>query len=223
MVFLCWVMNSSVEFVERLPYSTWAGLQIDFMQLVFLSVMLAGFSLGLLKRNKLIICSSFAPLLGFLMIRAASFFSAHYQQLLIVYNIPKGTAIDCLNSRACTFFGDSILEKNNAISRFYVRPARMKYRSIESSLSDSIKDLGRIYQWTSKRIVMIEHWNRPFFPDEKIRVDSIIISINHNLRIRHLPEIFYCSLWFFDHSNSTQNIRHWQIECTELGLDSYQP
>ena len=215
---LCWLMNSLVEFVERIPFSSWPDLQINFLQLVLLYLAIVCFARGMIKKNKTLIHGSLAALLGFLIIRTSSFYSAWQQQLFIVYDIPKSSAIDCLNGRACTFIGDSTLSENNPLSRVFLKPSRMKYRSIESTPYDSIGHLGRIYEWDARRIIQIDHWKDPIASHKKIQVSAIIISRNPNLQIRKLHELFLCSLLIFDPSNSIPRIRSWQKECDKLGL-----
>ena len=219
--FLCWLMNSSVEFVEKIPCSTWPDLQISFVQLVLLYLAIACISLAMNKKNKIMIYAACAALIGFLLVRTASFYSAWHQQLLIVYNVPKSSAIDCLDGRTCSFFGDSTWAKNNSISRLAIRPSRIMYRSVESTPAHSTNFPACTYKWDSKRIILIDQWKRGFTFYKKMQANAIIISGNPNLHIRTLHEVFDSSLWIFDSSNSISRIRKWQSECDSLGLTSY--
>jgi competence protein ComEC len=155
------------------------------------------------------------------MLRTFSFWQVSDQQKIIVYNVPQHQAIDFISGRNFMFKTDSGLYANNSLQNFYLRSARMSQRI---SLTDSLASFNygnSIFQFCSKKIILID---KPILfqaPGNKITVDAIIISKNPKIKISNLASVFSCSKWIFDASNASWNINKWKKECEGLNLQYY--
>ena len=83
----------------------------------------------------------------FTIIRCLALRVASRQQLLIVYNIPHTTAVDCIRGTTFYYSGDTVLQNNPFLQQYYLRPARMMYRiSHDGSLEQNTKSQPRLFQ-----------------------------------------------------------------------------
>jgi competence protein ComEC len=218
---LVWLMNSFIEHMETLPQATWNNLQINMPQLIFCYVVIAGISLWLFFKNKSALLIALSSILCFTILRSLSFWQASDQQKLIVYNIPQHQAIDFIGGRNYLFKGDSILQEDGFLKNFHLKPSRIKSRISQADSISAVFYGNTIFQFGSKKIIVID---RPvsFFPERiRIEIAAIIISKNPKIKIANLAAVFNCSQWIFDGSNASWNISKWKTECDDLHLNCY--
>jgi competence protein ComEC len=119
------------------------------------------------------------------------------------------------------FKTDSALNTNNSLQNFYLKSSRMSQRI---SLCDSLVSFNygnSIFQFYSKKILLIDKSIVFQRPGNKITVDAIIISKNPKIKIANLASVFNCNKWIFDASNASWNITKWKKECDDLNLHYY--
>ncbi|RYY62418.1 MAG: ComEC family competence protein [Chitinophagaceae bacterium] len=119
------VLNQVIEHIAKLPFATLDALSITVLQAILLYGLIASVYAWLTGNKKWALHLSLALTLLFMGLRAWSFYAASSQQYLLVYNVPKKTAIDLVEGRHCFFTGDppSPQEYNFHISphRIYAR------------------------------------------------------------------------------------------------------
>jgi competence protein ComEC len=92
------------------------------------------------------------------------------------------------------------------------------------SLCDSLASFNygnSIFQFSSKKIILIDKPVLFQTTGNKIAVDAIIISKNPKIKIANLASVFNCNEWIFDASNASWNINKWKKECDGLDLPYY--
>jgi competence protein ComEC len=162
-----------------------------------------------------------AELLGFIILRSFSFWQASQQQQLIVYNVPQHQAIDFIDGRDYLFKGDSILSGPGFLQNFNLKPSRIMHRMSETDKPASLQHGTRVFEFGSKRILIIDQNISLASSATKTIVDVIIISKNPSLKISNLVNAFDCNKWVFDCSNSSWKTNKWQKECEQLHLSSH--
>jgi competence protein ComEC len=218
---LIWLLNSFIEHMETLPLSIWSNLQISILQTICCYIIIAGISMWIFFKNRSSLIIAFSAMLCFVMLRTFSFWQVSDQQKIIVYNVPQHQAIDFISGRDFMFKTDSGLYANNSLQNFYLRSSRMSQRI---SLCDSLASFNygySIFQFSTKKILLID---KPILfqaPGNKIAVDAIIISKNPKIKIANLASVFNCNEWIFDASNASWNINKWKKECDGLDLPYY--
>lgn len=218
---LIWLMNSFIERMETMPSSLWNNLQINTMQTIFIYAAIISIAIWLMEKKKDYLHMGLAALLGFTILRSASFWQSSQQQQLIVYNVPQHQAIDFINGRNYLFKGDAILSEDGFLQNFHLKPSRIMHRVSEYHTLDSLECSNGIFELGSKRILIIDRGISIVPSHTKTKVDVIIISKNPSLTISGLTHVFDCSQWVFDASNSNRKISKWQKECEQLHLFSY--
>jgi len=218
---LIWLMNSFIEHMETMPSALWNNLQINILQTIFIYVSIISISIWLMEKKKNYFPVGLAAILGFTMLRSFSFWQASKQQQMIVYNVPQHQAIDFIDGRDYLFKGDSVLAEDGFLQNFHLKPSRIMHRISETNELASVQHGSNIFEFGSKRILLI-YKNISFAsPNAKTKVDVIIISKNPSLKISRLVNAFDCNQWVFDASNSIWKIKKWQQECEQLQLSSH--
>jgi competence protein ComEC len=169
---LIWLMNSYIERIEALPYSLWEGMQINTFQTVLLYLIVAGIAIWLLEKQKAGAWLGLIGLLSFTIIRAVSFYRCDRQKKIIVYNLPKHSAIDFVNGRDYFILGDSDLITNEFAINFYVKPCRILNRV--NSAEQKILPHNNYFRFGIKQILFAdETYNQD---SQNIKLDLLIVS-----------------------------------------------
>ena len=219
---LVWAMNKIVLYINAFPFAVWDGIAATVLSTWLLYAVVIGTCAWLMKRSLILFQFTLCALLLFVMTVAYRNWQITNQQKLIVYNVPQHRAIDFVQGNDYKFLGDSMLLQDGMLQNFHLKPARIMLQ-----LTDTTSPLANFYrqqsffQFSNKRILLID---QPFLlkPSPlKTVLDIIIISKNPSLRIAQLASVFNCSQYVFDASNSLWKIDKWQKECEELHLRSY--
>jgi competence protein ComEC len=218
---LIWLLNSFIEHMETMPSALWNNLHINILQTVFLYAAVIAFAIWLMEKKKNYLLIGLTALIGFVSLRSLSFWQAFQQQQLIVYNVPQHQAIDFIDGRDYSFKGDSILSEPGFLQNFNLKPSRIMHRISETNKPASLLHGYSVFEFGSKRILIIDQNISLASKSKKTKVDVIIISKNPSLKIPNLANVFECNKWVFDSSNSNWKINKWKEECEQLHLLSY--
>ncbi len=219
---LVWAMNKIVLYINAFPFAVWDGIAATVLSTWLLYAVVIGTCAWLMKRNHLLFQFALYALLLFAMTLAYSRWQITNQQKLIVYNVPQHRAIDIVQGNDYKFIGDSMLIQDGMLQNFHLKPARIMLQ-----LTDTTSPFTNLYrqqsffQFSNKRILLIDQTFLLKPSPLKTTLDIIIISKNPSLRIAQLAGVFNCSQYVFDASNSLWKIDKWQKECEELHLRSY--
>jgi competence protein ComEC len=108
------------------------------------------------------------------------------------------------------------------LQNFHLKPGRIALQL--NKKVDSIPNLFQndlFYSFNNKKILIIDNAISFMPANEKINVDYIIISKNPKLYIPQLAQVFNCSQYIFDGSNSLWKIVKWEKDCEQLHLRCY--
>lgn len=218
---LIWLMNSFIEHMETMPSALWNNLQITIPQTIFIYAAVIAIAIWLMEKKKGHFPIGLAAILGFTILRSFSFWQASQQQKIIVYNVPQHQAIDFIDGRGYQFKGDSILSEDGFLQNFHLKPSRIIHRISETNKLASVKHGSNIFEFGSKRVLLIDQNISFASANAKTKVDVIILSKNPSLKIADLANVFDCNQWVFDASNSNRKINKWRQECEQLHLSSH--
>jgi competence protein ComEC len=172
--FLLRFMNSFIERIDRLQFSVWESLSLNFYQVILLYAVILFITFWLhYKTARNFIIALFA-ILVFLCFRSLSFIRANNQEAIIVYNVPGKPAMDIIRKRHFTFIGDSSLDKDPGSQQFFLKPSRILFRT---SLTPSpVKIRSKIFEANGMNFLVIDK-ALVFDPGpEKIPVDLLLVS-----------------------------------------------
>ncbi len=210
-----WLMNTIVKHTDRLPFAVWDKLQVSMVQVLLLFTVIAAFAVWLMLKAKKALSLALLLLAAFLGLRAYDFFMKQRQEKLVVYNVPRYTAVDIIQGRNGSFLGDSVLLKDGFLQNFHLKPSRILHRiTVEKTWPPQ----PAIIKAGSKSVLLI---NAPLAADsagDKIKVDVVVLAGNPRLYISHLAAAVEFEQLVFDSSNPLWKIEKWKKDCQNLHL-----
>jgi competence protein ComEC len=214
-------LNTFIEQVGSLPFATMNDLLISFPQLICLYAFISAIAWWLLYNRKMGARISLGSLLLFMTFRLVDVWNARQQKKLIVYNIPKHSAIDIMVGQNCLFKADSALQQNDLLQKFHLQPSRLLHRVINLYTPANTLVERNFYRYGNTSFLLIDTPLNFKQALPKMPVDIIIILNNPAISIAQLTDVFTCRQFVFDASNPTWKIAKWQQECDQLGLPAF--
>ena len=215
------LLNHFIIHINTIPFSQITSIQINILQVILLFIIISGFAVWLLQKNKRGFLLALSAVLLFAVVNSFDLIKKNQQQKIIVYNVPKYTAIDCVEGRNYFFTGDSVLEENNFLQNFYLQPSRILNRIKPTSQTQPALFDENIFSCHNKNIVLINKALPAISVNKKIKANAIIISHNPGLYLSQIARIFDCDQYVFDASNPLWKIRKWKKGCDSLHLRHY--
>jgi competence protein ComEC len=215
---LIYWMNSYIEMIERISFSLWNGFSINILQTVLLSIAATTICFWMMDKKKWMLWLSLGSLMTFVVLRSWSFSEAYNQKKMIVYNVPKYSAIDLISGRTYNFIGDSTLLYDDFIRNFHIQPSRVLNRIAQDQiLPINSKD----FEFCNKKIVIIDS-TKYFSPlQSKQTIDILILSKNPKLYISNLLKTFSINQIVIDGSVPQWKAKLWEHDCDSLNIHCF--
>jgi len=209
-------MNTFIEHINNFPFSVWNNLQINIFQTWMLYGFMVFICVWLLRRSSALFITSLSFLTAFILSVSVDMINRNQQQKLVVYNVPKQSAIDIIQGAHYYFIGDSILLKDDFLQNFHLKPARNLFH-IASDTEAKIYP-NNFLRIGNVSVLIIDNAFKNFSSSKKTPVDIIVICKNPTLSIYDLQNEFVCKEIVFDSSNPLWKIERWKKECDSLNL-----
>jgi competence protein ComEC len=214
-------LNTFIEQVGSMPFATMNDLLVSFPQLICLYAFIGAIAWWLLYNRKTGACISLMALLVFMAFRLVDVWNARQQKKLIVYNIPKHSAIDVIVGQTCLFKADSTLQQNDLLQKFHLQPSRLLHRVINLYTPANSLAEKNFFRFGNTSFLLIDTPLNLEQASSKIPVDIIILLNNPAIKMAQLAGVFTCRQYVFDASNPTWKVAKWRQECDQLGLPAY--
>ncbi len=214
-------MNDFIEHINKLSFSVWDGLHISIMQLAIKFVAISFLSFWMFSKKTKNLVTALSFIMMFFILRDADILQHKTQQKLIVYNVPKQTAVDIIAGNTCNFAGDSIVLQDAFLRNFNLKPSRIKNR-IYSKSNIVLPGVDNcILKINSSEVLMLG--NRDFIPEpaKKIKLDLLILSDNSNQTPSEINDLFECNYIVADGSIPAWKSVKWKKEFEQLHLRFY--
>jgi competence protein ComEC len=212
-------MNNFIEYMASYPFSIVDAIQIDLTQTVIIYSIICGLAYFIFEKRRIGFHISLCGLLFFLILRASSFRQASLQRRIIVYDIPKHTAIDMADGRSYIFLADASLSSNEPLQRLHIKPNRIEMRLSKREPVRYKMVNPLVIKFYDRKIAIVES-NLPNFKN-KLAVDLLIISGNPNILIGDIERSFSYRFLVFDSSNAAWKLKKWKRECEKSALRYY--
>ncbi len=121
-------LNTFIELVANMPFAITGDLQISFPQLICLYVFIVAISWWLLYKRKAGVSLALGFYPAFYSIQYCRCMECAASEKLIVYNIPKHSAIDVMVGTKYIFKGDSVLQQDDLLQQYHLQPSRSLHR-----------------------------------------------------------------------------------------------
>lgn len=206
-------MNSYIERLDTVSFAVWSGLSITLLQAVLLTGFIVALCTGLLQKQRWWTGGSTLCLSGVLAIRAISFLEAERQQRLVVYNVPKHQAIEAIAGRKAAFIGDEAVAYDEALSRRYLQPTRILYRT-EPLMTTHLKT----FAFCGKQVLIIDTTFHLLPSTSKPSVDVLILSHNPKVYMDGLFKALSIRQVVIDGSVPFWKAKRWKRDCDSLRI-----
>jgi competence protein ComEC len=214
-------MDDFIEYINKISLSVWDGLHISIIQLVLLFIGICFFSLWIFNKNAKPFITALAGTALFFALRSTDIIHHRLQQKIIVYNVPKQSAIDIFSSNTCLFAGDSTLLKDAFLKNFNLKPSRVKNRvySTENTLLPNIENC--ILSINTSKVLVLGKAVFTHRPKEKIGLTILILSHNTIQTPVEINNLFKCDYIIADSSIPVWKSTKWKKEFEQLHLRFY--
>jgi len=233
LIFMIWSLNSTISFIERLPYSTATGLRITFGEMIFMYFFIFSFILFFIAKRKMFLKSALIMIILFLVSFNVRYYNSLKQNEFLVYSAKKSSALGFIHAKSHVLISDSALIANKKMRKFFLDNALLEYgidrntditgfkNESRKYVSENLFINGHFIQFCNKRIAVIDKSNCRNVYEGKINLDYLVISGNIKAEPTVLLENFKPSMIIVDSSNSLYHSKKWVEECKNAGVACY--
>ncbi len=214
-------LNNFIEFINHFSLAVINNLYVTIPQVLLVYVITAALCWWLFYKNRQAVIMALLCLLFFVSLRTISLVQSANQRKMIVYNVPKKSAIDFINGRHYFFKGDSNIVENKPLQNFHLTPSRLLHRIYPMDTGTSLVNLHPLYFFGNTRILIIDSSTRFIPTDQKIKIDMVIISKNPRLNIKDLLATIECRQIVIDSSNPLWKANQWLSDCSKAGISCH--
>ncbi len=226
-----WLLNSSIRIIEKLPHSLIQGVSITVFEtwLIYLIIILFVYYFSSRRYKYLVYAlNACIVLLSSLTIEQ---YNEYRQKKLIIYNIPKTSAIDFVSAKTNVLFTDTVFAKDESKLLFHIKHNWWELGLSESTIISKDTQTNMLFirnnfiQFYEKRMAIINRSN--VFSEmnkiiiKPIEVDYLIVSGNPKVKIEDVLELYNAKEIVFDSSNSLYHVNKWKTECVKLNQPFY--
>ncbi len=224
-----WLLNASVKWIEKWPYALIQGISITVTETILIyGIIVFIFYYFTKKQYKYLVCGLCVSVL--LIISQLTEQQEQFcQKKIIVYNIPKTSAIDFVDSKNNVLLTDSAFAQNESGLLFHVKHnwwdlGLNNSRIITGDIKVNALDItGNAIQFNNKRMAIINAKLQPSDQNTAVplEVDYLVISQNPVLKIEEALKKYHPKEIIFDSSNSLYHVTKWKTECAALSQKYY--
>lgn len=215
--YLLQAMDAFIENINSLPVAVWNNIQLSVLQTWLLFGIFICACIWLMFKSSKAFIVSLAFGSAYAISLNIDYINRNRQEKLIVYNVPKYSAIDIIQGSHYNFTGDSILLEDAFLRNFHLKPSRILHRTSAASASAVLRE-NAIVTIDGKTILLLTQNLPRQLPETKIAVDILIISKNPRLYMNQIQQAFDCKHLIFDSSNPLWKIQLWKKDCDSLHL-----
>ncbi len=233
--YVIWGLNSAISFIDHLPFSVTQHIKFSLFQVIEIYLILIFILVLFSSRKFTYFLISSLLVLWFIFNIIFEQFSIQSQRKLIIYDIPKHTAINFIDQDDNVLIADRMLQKNSLT--FHLQNSwienRLKKEKVvylenlkkENFLSTIYKIDNRnlftkrtFFQFYNYKIAIIDNNVHPFVPSKKIEVDELIWTQNCKVQLKNIIKMYAFSHLIIDSSNSTYTNNKLLEEAKNLGI-----
>lgn len=212
-------LNVFVEHIDKLPFTVIDGLYINIWQTTILFICLITGAYWLLRKSAVAKWLCFLAFTIFYISARVYTVQTALQKKLIVYNIPKATAIDIIDGNDYLFFGNSGLLEDGFLRNFHLKPGRIQQQLPVQPAHYFLSNQNLFLKAGGKSILLL---CEPIAPQtdsaKRIKTDIVIISNNPKIYMEDLLSSIEFTEIIFDSSNPLWKTEKWKKDCIRLHL-----
>ncbi|MFW5663532.1 MAG: ComEC/Rec2 family competence protein [bacterium] len=231
---LSWIvllLHTSVRLIESLPGSTANNLVIGFHDKLLIFFLIVLLSLLWIRKQKKLVYPVLASLLILTISLSSQYFINQSKSQLVVYHVPKASAIDIFYQGQCFFLGcDNVLSDPKVIQfnmaahrkKNGLRSKKLSMLTLEKGIEKPLYSHNGFLNIEGHTIRIIDQNYR--MPSRRLftdTLDHLIIRGNPRLHLSDLADVDPARMIVFDNSNPLYQQRKWKNECDSLGINCW--
>jgi competence protein ComEC len=212
------LMNDFIGHIDKLSFSVWDGLYVSRIQLIVMFIIVCLFSFWIFSKSAKTFIAGLLFISLFFILRDADHIHDKLQGKIIVYNVPKQSAVDFISSDNCSYAGDSVVLQDTFLKNFNLKPSRV-INKVYSKTDNLLPDITNcVITVNSCKILMLTRSFHTLSPKEKIKLNVLILSQNIVQSPSELNDIFQCDYVIADSSVPIWRSAKWKKEFEQLHL-----
>ena len=221
-------MNHSVTFIENVEGSVIKGIYLSLQQFWLLYLALFLLLLYFSRKKKYVLIPALVLLLLLLSTEAFERFRQNRQRMMLVYDVPRSTAVDFIEGDQYTFIADRTLLKDQGQQAFHIQPNRQACNTSERASfsldslpgyrTEALRLSAPFVQFGTKRIAWL-YEELPDYKGSPLKVDYVLLSQNPRISIGQISQYYDFGLLIIDSSNRSWNTKRWIKESKELSIN----
>lgn len=214
------IMNGMVESIDQLPFASITQINISLLQVCLLFGAIGAAAFWLLHKQKRMVVPALLLLIAYFSIGAYDGFQRSKQQCLLIYHLPKSTAIDCIIGHGFVAAGDSSIQHSFNATLYNFGPARNLFEvRKKETLNGVYKDENLIRAGTKTMIIINPGFQLPPPREEPMpAADLLLISHNPDPDPEKLLARLPTRMVVIDGSNSARQTQKWVEVCRKAGI-----
>lgn len=163
--YLVELLNSSVRWVDQLPYSLNLGIDISFMETILIYIFLIILLTSIVNKKWKKIQFSIFLMIVFMSFQIKEMKDCEKQKKMIIYDVPKATSIDFVDGTKCYFIATDWIAEDKSKMRFNISHNRWELnignvtRISTSFEDDNFKFENNFLQFYDLKMYFLEESN----------------------------------------------------------------
>ena len=235
--YILFVLNSSLVFIEKLPYAVLHINSVFRIDMLLIYLILTAIVLLIYLKRKEFVYITLALVLLLSANLSYTSISRQRQQKIVFYSVNKQSAIGFINGKNQSLVADQALLNDTKSLKFQLDGSKSLYgitnivaSAIEANTGssqgdskqiNSLMNVGNRFLFHDKRIVLVDSIPILSGNFKKLKVDYLVIRDNPKFSIADLLRFYEPDLILFDGSNSIYRTDKWIAECKAAGVESY--
>lgn len=211
-------MNTLIERTNRIPFAITDNIHFSIVQTLLLYLAITALITWFIHKTKTALITSFCLLTGIFCLRSIRHFTIHQQQKLVVFQVPKQSAMDIYTGNKYQFWGDSGNQPFSANAERYLQLSRRVYQVDAVQQNGQYPVREQLIITKNYRIQLIDGSFTAASWRKKKRIDLLIITGNPRVNLQDLARVFDCNNYVADCSNALWKIQYWKKDAENLHL-----
>ncbi|NOZ35835.1 MAG: ComEC family competence protein [Chlorobi bacterium] len=227
--FVLKILNTSVSFIEKIPYSTIQNISFHTEDLIFAFLFIISSTVFILLKKTRALQISLSILIIWISFGTFQKINISRHNQFIIYNIKNQTAVDITGTQNYFLSDKSIFKTKSIIygiqpNRQFLNKTSFKFIPVDTAeyKSDIFIKKGALTVVGNKTFLLL---NKKFYkiPDvnKKFKIDYVILSGNTNISIRKIEENIDFKMLILDSSNDFYTLKRRKEECEKLKQNYY--
>lgn len=219
-------LNYSVEFIEKLPFSTTDNISFDSMNLIFTYLLFLSAILFLVLKKVKFLFGMLGIIVIILVAGSIKSYTYQTQKYIYIYNINKHKNINFIAGKNNIIACDSDLMKTKNLefatkgNFLHLHNTVITYCNLnDSGLQNNkiLKKKGNYFSFLGKTVLLADNSNQlKYTSNKKINIDYLILSQNIYVDIQGILNLYKPGIIIFDGTNKNFRINKWKEQCKKL-------